>query len=267
MAFLFGMMSLNSAAQQGLTGRFEQNLGIQLKLKKSHSIPLTQFNKKALATFATIGSVAYLMTRFDRQIDEDYTLQRHGLPFHVINAFGHVGEFYDGRYTNYFLGGMLAAAQGYSQLGGRPAVAETAMMMAEALAYSSVITFVLKVSVGRNRPYAENGPYQFSHFHASLASSKMSFPSGHTSSIFTLMTVLAKKTQSRWVKRIGYTLATSVAFQRMMVRKHWSSDVIAGGVIGYVVGSWVTSDRRNRRGRLHVDPYPHRRGIGLKVAF
>ena len=138
--------------------------------------------------------------------------------------------------------------------------------MWEAYAISAAITLILKISIGHHRPYSNNGPYDFELLDFTLKSSQMSFPSGHTSTAFALMTVLAKRSGSFWVKSAAYILSASVAFQRMQHRKHWASDVLFGGAIGYCIGSWVVSRSRNHKVNIVMSPYDGTRA-GIRINF
>jgi undecaprenyl-diphosphatase len=58
-----------------------------------------------------------------------------------------------------------------------------------------------------------------------------SFPSGHTTSAFTLAGSLAYS--YGWVGGIpGYLAATSIAISRIRENRHWASDIVAGAFIG-----------------------------------
>jgi membrane-associated phospholipid phosphatase len=79
-------------------------------------------------------------------------------------------------------------------------------------------------------------------------SSYDSFPSGHTSGAFTQATVLYLefKDQSIWYGVGGYSLATATGGLRMLNKKHWLSDVLAGAGVGilstrlaYMVYPWI----------------------------
>ena len=61
-----------------------------------------------------------------------------------------------------------------------------------------------------------------------------SFPSGHTATVFVGAHILFKeyKDISPWIGITGYAVATTVGTMRVLNRKHWVSDVIAGAGIG-----------------------------------
>ncbi|MCD8262869.1 MAG: phosphatase PAP2 family protein [Tannerellaceae bacterium] len=63
---------------------------------------------------------------------------------------------------------------------------------------------------------------------------KRSFPSGHTATVFTGAHLLFReyKDTSFWPGIAGYTVATTTGLLRMVNRRYWFSDVVAGAGIG-----------------------------------
>ncbi|MDR1623922.1 MAG: phosphatase PAP2 family protein [Tannerellaceae bacterium] len=61
-----------------------------------------------------------------------------------------------------------------------------------------------------------------------------SFPSGHTATVFVGAHILFKeyKDTSPWIGIAGYTVAAGTGALRVLNRKHWVSDVVAGAGIG-----------------------------------
>ena len=61
-----------------------------------------------------------------------------------------------------------------------------------------------------------------------------SFPSGHTATAFTGAHILFKEYRdvSPWIGIAGYATATTVGAMRILNRKHWLSDVMAGAGVG-----------------------------------
>ncbi|MDR1259322.1 MAG: phosphatase PAP2 family protein [Tannerellaceae bacterium] len=61
-----------------------------------------------------------------------------------------------------------------------------------------------------------------------------SFPSGHTATAFTGAHILFREYggHSPWISVAGYATAGATGIMRMMNRKHWLSDVVAGAGIG-----------------------------------
>lgn len=63
------------------------------------------------------------------------------------------------------------------------------------------------------------------------ASTRNSFPSGHTATVFTGAELLREEYGPGWGAG-AYTLATMVAFLRMYNGRHWLNDVVAGAGVG-----------------------------------
>lgn len=109
---------------------------------------------------------------------------------------------------------------------------------AEAMLGSYALTATLKHLVRRARPDVEEFPD-----HEGFAS----FPSGHTSTAFagaTMLTVYAWQFDwlddgSRWVvPATTYTFAALTGYLRAGARRHWTTDIVAGAVLG--TGSALT---------------------------
>jgi len=115
---------------------------------------------------------------------------------------------------------------------------------AASLVASEMITPALKKIIGRKRPFRNEGEFAFDSF-----SPHVSFPSGHTTRAFAVAAVIDAHYRQKWVKITAYTIATLVACSRMNSDMHWSSDVIAGGIIGITVGKAIVKLNRERRAR------------------
>ena len=65
-------------------------------------------------------------------------------------------------------------------------------------------------------------------------SNHQSFPSGHTAIVFTGAHILFKeyKDVTPWIGVAGYATATTVGAMRILNRRHWVSDVVAGAGFG-----------------------------------
>jgi len=91
----------------------------------------------------------------------------------------------------------------------------------EAYAVNIVLTYALKFTVGRTRPGSQN---------------RRSFPSGHTSSSF----VIAAAMNQLYGKNVGipaYAMATVTGLQRIHANAHWLTDVLAGALLGNLLGN------------------------------
>jgi len=106
----------------------------------------------------------------------------------------------------------------------------TSARIATALVTSGVLTQAIKMAAGRRRPHESNGVGDF----RGPSRRHESFPSGHTSAAFAVATVLAHE----YPKHRGafYGAAAAVGLSRVLLDKHFTSDVFVGGLIGVAAG-------------------------------
>jgi len=107
------------------------------------------------------------------------------------------------------------------------------------------ITWGVKKTVGRKRPYESSSPYSF-------FKSGKSFYSGHAVTAFTYATIMAKNYPSQDLSFIGihhdlplvpvlmYGAAALVGIQRVYKNVHWASDSYFGALAGYGFGTFAT---------------------------
>lgn len=113
-----------------------------------------------------------------------------------------------------------------------PGLMLAAEHMAAGLLATGVVNGVLKISVGRARPYMGGDADVFRPF--SLNNHFQSFPSGHTMVAFSLATSVAEESHSVAAAVGAYAVAGMVGWSRIYYDAHWMSDVVAGAVLGTV---------------------------------
>ena len=144
---------------------------------------------------------------------------------------------------------------------------ETTRLVIESALITGVITWTSKGLFSRSRPYTNESTKDFNLFKFSSAHEHNSFPSGHSSNIFSLVTVITKQYPAWWLKVPAYTLAVSVGLQRIDDRQHWTSDVVVGSVLGYWVGSRLVNRYQSKSRGISISPYFQGYQIGMKFAF
>lgn len=133
----------------------------------------------------------------------------------------------------YSTGGIAAAFYIAGRLTKNPKARETGVLAAEALINTGIVTEVLKLSAQRQRPNADQ------HF-GEFFDGGSSFPSGHSSSIWSVATVIAYEYHNNpWIKYGAYAGAVAVSMSRYSGRNHFLSDIVAGSAIGYFIGRYV----------------------------
>jgi membrane-associated phospholipid phosphatase len=121
---------------------------------------------------------------------------------------------------------------------------ETGLLSFETLIDTTLIETLLKSATDRARPLEGNGNGEFlDGAHGVLNSS---FPSGHSISTFGIASVFAHEYKRVWwVKLLAYSYAGTVVGARLAARKHFPSDVVAGGAMGWFTGDYVYAKRHN----------------------
>lgn len=144
----------------------------------------------------------------------------------------------------YLIGGSLYAL---GKLGGYDRIADLGWHGTEAVLFAQGVTFVLKGTVGRGRPFLSKGedPGDYHPGKGFSSGNWTSFPSGHTSTAFAAAAAVTNETTRWWprstwiVGPLMYAGATAVGLSRMYHSRHWGSDVALGAAIGTFSGRKV----------------------------
>ena len=124
----------------------------------------------------------------------------------------------------------------------RPGLTQSSVRIGAGIVVSAAACEVLKVTVGRARPYESPGdPDELHPF-----SGHDSFPSGHTTVAFAAATGLCREAPARWVPWVAYPLAGLCGWSRVHDDMHWASDVVAGAALG-IWSAHKTQDVLRRR--------------------
>jgi hypothetical protein len=110
---------------------------------------------------------------------------------------------------------------------------ETGILSAEAMVNSLIVEGALKGITQRARP--ADGVERSEFFDGGS-----SFPSGHSTQVWAVATVVANEYQhNRAVQIAAYGIATAVSVARFTAHKHYISDVLAGSALGFGIGKYV----------------------------
>ena len=89
---------------------------------------------------------------------------------------------------------------------------QTGQMLAEAMLFNGLITTGAKMMFNRSRPYTNDGSYELEFFEFESEFEETSLPSGHTSSAFTVATVLSQRIDNTYASIALYLMASLTAF-------------------------------------------------------
>jgi len=147
---------------------------------------------------------------------------------------------------------------------------ETGRECLMSLALATLFCTPVKIMTGRERPFANAGPYDFDPF--AFDNVNRSFPSGHTTTAFALSSVLAGRIRNSVASVLLYGMACMTASQRICSDNHWLSDVITGAVIGTTAGTFIVHsgngfEQSEMESSFSVVPVTCGSANGIGVAF
>jgi hypothetical protein len=123
---------------------------------------------------------------------------------------------------------------------------ETGVLGAEAMIDALVVSEALKFAAGRTRPDSTGEKGSF--FDAGS-----SFPSGHAITSWALASVIAHEySHHKIVPILAYGLATVVSTARFAAQKHYASDIVVGGAMGWFIGRYVYKTHEDHARHQHA---------------
>jgi membrane-associated phospholipid phosphatase len=147
---------------------------------------------------------------------------------------------------------------------------ETGLKGLESYVITVVLTNVIKQVAHRHRPYQDDppdphawdGPFSWGGDYGPYGYN--SFPSGHSSAIFAVATVVGiEYWDTKWVPAVSFGLAGFTALYRLAVNDHWASDVLFGSALGFAVGSMVYFNANKKLQVIPVAPT----GMGATLIY
>jgi len=122
----------------------------------------------------------------------------------------------------------------------------TALLATEAYGDSVVVNLGIKAVTRRQRPtdVPPGGNYEDTFFNGGKSPLHgSSFPSGHSTAVWSVATVVAERYRHRgkpWIPILSYTLVTAISFSRITESAHFPSDVWLGASLGYTIAKYQT---------------------------
>ena len=157
---------------------------------------------------------------------------------------------------------VLVGGVGAALAFGDERMQNTGIIALQSVAGALGVTAVGKYALGRARPDQDRGPW--SQVGEGQSRSNSSFPSGHTAVAFAAVTPFAKEYNAPWL----YGLAAISGMGRTANRQHWTSDVVAGGLAGYAMGSWLWQGQHDQsRSKLTVIPAPKAISVAWQTTY
>ena len=240
--FLFGLSNVWDSEPAEFHSQSEQQGNTELRADKSYwkgyvadtkEIAIAPFRRKnnnyiKLSLVAGITAGLYLA---DDDIRDWVQENRNSTSEDISEFFEHFG---DGKYTLPPLAALYAYGHYYKHEQSR----KTALLSLESFVITGIFTQALKFSLHRHRPVSGDsydtwdGP--------GISGSNLSFPSGHSSSVFSIATVIASEYKENvLVPPLAYGIASLTALSRVHDDKHWASDIFAGSALGYFTAKAV----------------------------
>jgi membrane-associated phospholipid phosphatase len=181
----------------------------------------------------------------------------------LLSTIGDIGDTFEplglmGTTNRYYFGGVVL---GYFTGWGPLQRISTDILFSHWIA--GLYRSAFKVFVGRARPRADTGAYEFNF------NTGTSLPSGHASTIMQLATILSRYADWWPASVVFYTIAGCVCYQRVESREHWASDVWVGAMSGAAIARLVMREHDDK-GVIwvpSVDPVTNTYGIQVQFGF
>jgi membrane-associated phospholipid phosphatase len=152
------------------------------------------------------------------------------------------GRMYGELYTPFvFFGGFAI----HSLLTNDNYTRKIAYEIGQASLYAGALTYLLKMAIGRARPYMDEGNASYHPFYSLINTKYQSLPGGHNAVAFVISTVLSRNVNPGWLKVLLYLPAALTFVSRVYQDQHWTSDDFMGAALGYFVATWVVDHHEN----------------------
>ncbi len=188
----------------------------------------TQWKGKQWVDFAGIAAGTALLTFVDDEIDHWSDGFRSSIPNNVLH-FGGKTANPEGNYSLsgavYFTGLFIKNEK----------IRRTGVLMLASTITGGFLQQVTVRVLGRSRPLTGDSANSFDPLLLKKVNNYDSFFSGHTVLSFGNAYAIAKQFKSPWIKAGIYTIGMIPGFTRIVISKHWFSDVALGTVMSILI--------------------------------
>ena len=185
-----------------------------------------------------VASVA--VSAFDTRIarwDQSSGVQGSSGRLRVVTDITHVNE------TTLTAAGLVA--YGVGRVLHADALTDIARHVTESVVLTSLASQALRGPLGRTRPFVthDSDQYDFHAFRGFRSFDNRAWPSLHSATAFAAGSALVGEVRERhpdalpWAAPLIYAAAALPGLSRMYLDQHWASDVVAGDIIGAVIGA------------------------------
>lgn len=174
---------------------------------------------------------------------------------HLANAFENSrGQVRWGRRISnigaaYTLVPIVAGSYIYGAWRDNPKGREIGVLGTESLLDALIVSGVLKEVFRRARPDEKHA--------GDFWAGGTSFPSGHAMQMWSIASLLDHEYKHKRIVGItAYTLAGIVSASRIAAEKHFASDIVAGGAMGWFIGRYVYKTHMSHLAHTHASFVP-----------
>ncbi|MBN2681098.1 MAG: phosphatase PAP2 family protein [Bacteroidales bacterium] len=141
---------------------------------------------------------------------------------------------------------------------------KTALLGIKTYLLTGVAVTIPKMLFNRMRPYQNPVPDPNQWRGPFAGTFYKSFPSGHTTSVFAVATILSSEYKNTiWVPILSYSIATLSGLSRINDTKHWLSDVFGAAVFGWSMGKLIHSANN---WKVSLSPYSNGSTTGVYLS-
>jgi membrane-associated phospholipid phosphatase len=211
-----------------------------------------------LLKIGLIGAGTFLVMETADQPIRTMVLKDQKYYYSVPIVFGRMwGELYS---PIVLFGGFA----GYSLIANDIGSRKIAYEIGQASLYAGAINYILKLAIGRARPYINEGKTSFHPFKSLFNIDDQSMPGGHSTAAFVISTVLSRNAKPGWLKVLAYLPAVLTFVSRVYQDQHWTSDDLLGAAFGYYIATWVVDHHENNKSSIETS---FSNPLSIRIAF